>query len=333
MSDKIKTVLLLGLKDRSSAPILNALRSNPDFDVSVAVQPGESCTIPDHESTKRVTPHTIDYRSQASVWTAFNGQDAIVSTFPPLDEQSQRNIIDTAIKTGVRRYIPSEYDIDTTLPGVQRCIPGAGNKRWIVKQLRQLQMEGKLDRLTWTAIIAGAYHTGFFGYDFTRHEAQIYGNENVPFEMTSMQRVGEAVVKCLQKLGETANQPVYVHSFCVTQRRVYDAISSASRSRAWRKRYVKLSEVTFRHTRDDSTANWNMGVQTKSGAEFMGDAFRWRGFNDFGERTDEWNDKLGLEDENLDAVCQKIVANEEREEALRNGSVKDVGVQVNIINA
>ena len=72
-------------------------------------------------STSTVLPgvkvHKVDYSSPESIAEAFKGQDAVVSTIATAGLGQQQAIVDAAIKAGVKRFIPSEFGVDTTTVG------------------------------------------------------------------------------------------------------------------------------------------------------------------------------------------------------------------------
>ena len=283
----ITDVLLLGPSSTEGAAILNAFRNKPSFTISVAIPPGSSYTVPVHESTKFVPIHEVDYQSDQSILNAFEHKDAVVSTLSPHDFDLNRRIINALVLAKVKHFIPREFGVDTDDPFATEVVPAADRNRAFVNLLRQEKAIGFAKKLAWTALIAGAHHTGFFGYDFTNHVAQIFGNETVFFEMTSMHRLGEAVVKCLEKTEQTANQYVYVHSFRVSQRQIYDAISSASRSQAWVKEPRDIRWVYDEASRNSSSTEWNMGFPSAVGAMFMGSWYGMR-IHDFEGKTVHW---------------------------------------------
>lgn len=57
--------------------------------------------------------HKTDYDSSESLAEAFKGQDAVVSVIASAAVKEQQKIIDAAVKAGVKRFIPSEYGINT----------------------------------------------------------------------------------------------------------------------------------------------------------------------------------------------------------------------------
>ena len=57
--------------------------------------------------------HKTDYDSSESLAEAFKGQDAVVSVIASAGIREQQKIIEAAVKAGVKKFIPSEYGINT----------------------------------------------------------------------------------------------------------------------------------------------------------------------------------------------------------------------------
>jgi uncharacterized protein YbjT (DUF2867 family) len=60
-----------------------------------------------------VQVHKVDYESASSLAEVFKGQDAVVSPIATGGLGIQKKIIDAAVQAGVKRFIPSEFGIDT----------------------------------------------------------------------------------------------------------------------------------------------------------------------------------------------------------------------------
>jgi putative NADH-flavin reductase len=77
--------------------------------VTVLSRIDSSATFP-----SAVKVHKTDYTSEVSVVEGLKGQDAVVSTIATAALANQKIIIDAAVKAGVKRFIPSEFGINTT---------------------------------------------------------------------------------------------------------------------------------------------------------------------------------------------------------------------------
>ena len=173
MSAPLKNILLLGATGNIGAPILTELLAVDTFNVSVAVRASsKSSSFPGN-----VKVHTVDYEDASSLDRAVTGQDVIVSalTFPAV--QQQKAIIDSAVKAGVKRFLPSEFGIDTSRPTAEEILPATGLKREVVSYLKQTESS-----MSWTALSVGAFFdwaftAGFAGYDFEKKTARVIGDE------------------------------------------------------------------------------------------------------------------------------------------------------------
>lgn len=83
----------------------------------------------------------------------FRGQDAVVSSIPRTSVTVQIMIIDAAIAAGVKRFLPSEYGGDSSLPGIEKKLSFTAGKQQIGEYLMSKETEG----LTWTRVFTGPF--------------------------------------------------------------------------------------------------------------------------------------------------------------------------------
>lgn len=110
------------------------------------------------ESTSSVLPgakvHKTDYSSPESILEAFKGQDAVVSTIATAALGQQQAIVDAAVKAGVKRFIPSEFGMDTTtIEGGAKKILGGKIALQDVLSKAAKENEG----FSWTGISTGMF--------------------------------------------------------------------------------------------------------------------------------------------------------------------------------
>jgi len=123
MSSPIKNIIIIGGAGSIGPATISELISN-GFTVSILSRESSTAKFP-----KDVTVYKTDY-STTSLLKAFQGQDAIVSAIAVLSAPQQASIIDAAIEAGVKRFIPSEYGIDSASSGVADLVPVIrGNKK------------------------------------------------------------------------------------------------------------------------------------------------------------------------------------------------------------
>lgn len=95
----------------------------------------------------------VDYASYDSLLSVFTGQDAVVSVVGAPGVPAQKVAVDAAIAAGVKRFIPSEFGVNTRqvrdLP-IGKILQG---KIGVVDYLKEKEAEG----LTWTGISTGLF--------------------------------------------------------------------------------------------------------------------------------------------------------------------------------
>ena len=128
------------------APIVQALVASGAFTISVLTRSG---------SARRAFPDGIqildtDY-SPSSLEAAFNGQDAVVSVVAGAALGEQKKLIDAAVASGVKRFIPSEFGSNTNNKEAQELVPIFSRKVEIKDYLESQIGNG----LTWTGIVTG----------------------------------------------------------------------------------------------------------------------------------------------------------------------------------
>lgn len=120
---------------------------NAGFKVSTAVRQYSVATYP-----KSVTVHETNYSKDALV-SILQGQDVVVSCIPRTKFEDQRTVADACVSAGVKRFLPSEYGGDTTLPDIEKRISFTAGKREFGEYLVGKESEG----LTWTRVFTGPF--------------------------------------------------------------------------------------------------------------------------------------------------------------------------------
>ncbi|KAH6716313.1 hypothetical protein BKA61DRAFT_720762 [Leptodontidium sp. MPI-SDFR-AT-0119] len=249
MSSPIKNVIILGASGDIGRAAISALLTG-GFKVST------------------------DYSSE-SLLQAFKGQDAIVSAIATASVQQQISIIDAAIGAGVKRFIPSEYGIDTADP------------RAADFYLQTKQGTG----LSWTAIVVGSIfdwtfqYPGLMGWNLPERKATIFDGGRY------------------ENLESTKNEYVYVNSFTVTQGQVLAGfnklleqdleVGAGSAAELGRQALEAIGRGEGRQAHVNAIA-----------AAIYGN---W-GLNNYSKTRELWNKKLGLPEEKLEDSLVRILA-------------------------
>lgn len=150
MSSTIKNVIIIGAGGNLGPFILSAFDADPHFKVSVLARHSSKSTFPPHVKVYRVS----DNYPEAELLDAFKGQDAVISCVTTTGLDHQKVIVDTAIKSGVKRFVPSEFGGDTRNEKALAIVSHVFKpKLEMVEYLKEKEKEG----LTWTSFITGPF--------------------------------------------------------------------------------------------------------------------------------------------------------------------------------
>lgn len=143
-------MVIIGAGGKLGPSIVKAFTSDPTFTVSILARHSSTSTFPSHITVHRVAD---DY-PESDLLAAFKGQDAVISTIATANAAQQKSIIDTAIKAGVKRFVPSNFGSDPVNEKALLVLPQfLKGKREIVEYLESKENEG----LSWTSFVTGVF--------------------------------------------------------------------------------------------------------------------------------------------------------------------------------
>ncbi|CZR58425.1 related to 2`-hydroxyisoflavone reductase [Phialocephala subalpina] len=305
MSSPIKNVIIIGASGSIGPSTISSLLSS-NFTVSVLTRLTSNSTLPStFPSTfpSTVTVIRSDY-STPSLLSAFKNQDAVISAIATFSTSEQISIIDAAVQAGVKRFIPSEYGIDTQVPEVAELLPPAKPKQDTVAHLRAKEGEG----MSWTAICVGTFfdwtfaRPGLQGWNVPARKATIFDGGEYEYEATNLDQIGRAINSVLlpEHLEETKNQYVYVNSFTTTQNAVLKVLE-------------KITGEKFEVEHKTVEETYRMGLeQLRSGglgpvSVITAVLYGKGGVNNFSKSRGLWNERLGLLREDLEECLRGVV--------------------------
>ena len=109
-----------------------------------------SATFPPGVAVKKV-----DYDSLESLKEALEGQDAVVSAIATVAVGSQNVLIDAAVQAGVKRFLPSEFGLNTRIvegTAIGKILQGK------IKTVDYLDEKSKENpSFTWTGVASGLF--------------------------------------------------------------------------------------------------------------------------------------------------------------------------------
>ncbi|KAL6244580.1 hypothetical protein RBB50_008822 [Rhinocladiella similis] len=305
MSTLVKKVAVVGGSGLTGAEITRALiRSG--FEVSVLSRASSDAKVPDGARGIKT-----DY-SHDSLVAAFKGQDAVVSAITTFFVGQQLTIIDAAIEAGVRRFIPSEYGVDTSDPAVAEIAPPAGTKNEIVAYLKSKQDTG----VSWSAIIVGAFFDaildvpGALGLNLAENTMTIFDGGDIEFEATNVAQIGRAVAAVLsaEHFDSTANQYIYVNSFTLTQNQMLKALQDLTGNKFQvnhaKKGDLRKSSQEKIESDPDKGDVWARGSYEGIILIMLNEG----GFCEYSKKGGLWNKKLGLPEGNVEATIKAVLS-------------------------
>jgi hypothetical protein len=190
------------------------------------------------------------------------GQDAAIATIKGSEIDVQKRLADAAVQADVKRFIPEDFgSCDSSSPLTQELVPLYKNRTEIRDYAAQLSKA--YPYFDWTTIVCGH----FFDYspDFIRvwpqkGRADILDDGERKSSASTLERVGEATARILERPEETRDRMVYVQSFCVSQNEVIAAFERVMGrklevrkydSEAWRDEHKARAEAGEKGAVDD----------------------------------------------------------------------------------
>lgn len=157
------------------------------------------------------------------------------------------------------------------------------------------------DAFSWTSLTCGHFFDWslpFIHIFPEEHRSDVLDEGEYRVSFSTLSRIGEAVVRVLQRPERTANRMLFVQSFCMTQIQVVAAFEKASR-RNWEVR--KLDAEAFKEA-EMAKADQGSLDAVEELVWYLGTVDA-----DWTARKDFAMELLGLEDEDLQEVVDGLV--------------------------
>ncbi|GKT67230.1 NmrA-like family protein [Colletotrichum tofieldiae] len=145
----IKKVAVVGGSGNLGPNILSGLLSS-GFEVTVISRKESKSTFP-----RDITVKKVDLTSEGSIAEALEGQEAVISVVGTDGFTSQKTLIDAAVAAKVKRFIPSEFGINTRKARGSKIGDILAPKIQTVDYL--IEISAKNSSFTWTGIAAGPF--------------------------------------------------------------------------------------------------------------------------------------------------------------------------------
>ena len=293
----INNVCLLGANGNVGPMVLNALVKD-GFSVTV-LKRASSNSSSDYPAGVKVA-EIDDAFAVDDLVPIFKGQDAVVVTIKGTQVDIQKRLADAAVKAEVKRFIPADFgSCDSSSPHAQDCVPLFANKTELRSYLTELAEKNKT--FTWSSIVCGHFFdwdTAFLHIWPKEKRADIVKAGDLKASYSTLDQVGRATSRILQRPAETANRVLFIQSFCVTQVEIVEAFEKASKAKyevAWLDADTYEREQKAKRDEGDKEAIENL-VWLLGAIEG-----NWEVRDEFAMNL------LGLDNENLDEAVRKVV--------------------------
>ncbi|KAI1440480.1 NmrA-like family protein [Annulohypoxylon stygium] len=297
----LKKVVVVGASTSGmanlGASVVEELKADGNFEITV-VSRKSSPTATEGVNLIKVD----DSFPQDALEKAFTGQDAVVMTTNFQLFGQEDKFIDAAVKTGVKRFISSDFGSNTRNANTLALFPMMGGKARVNSELKAKEGTG----LTWTAISTGmlldiGLMTGFLGYNIREHTAEIWNDGNARFSVSTKGNAAKAVVRVLRNPEITANQHVFVSSLETSMNEILSGLENAQK--------VKYT-VSLTKTEEQVA----YGKEMLAKGDFMKShklllaANLIPGYgNNFAKEEKLWNDVLEVPRESIGDVVKKVI--------------------------
>ncbi|KAF2020338.1 NAD(P)-binding protein [Aaosphaeria arxii CBS 175.79] len=296
MAAPVKTVAILGASGNLGAVLLDHFSAQEDspLKVTAVTREGSDSKFPDSLKVAYT-----DF-SSASLEQVLRGQDVVIDLLPPEAKVPHERIIDAAVKSGVKRFFPSEYGVRSYYPEFAEVVAITKKKRSIVKYLEKTQ-----DKMSWTALLCNPWTDfcvvdGLLGFDLKNKKAQIYNGGDVPFSAGLRELAGKAFYALLtnvEQFEEAKNQYIHIFSYTTTQNEILATVENILGEK-FEVTHVRSEEV-LPQAEMEAKEGKNRGLAAQVQAIFYSRDAKGNGVGDFRPLGD-WSERLKLRPTNLE---------------------------------
>lgn len=257
--------------------------------------------------------------------------EVFICAIAAMSVNDQIHLIDACVAAPtVRRFIPSEFSVDTSSRSlVEQYIPPWILKLEVVEYLRHAS-DLTRGRLGWTAFVTGLIldwallHSDVTGYDLKTMTATVFDGGGTKHEATTSAQLGRAIISIIssEELShKTENQYIFINSFTTTQDQILNLIEQFT-GRPFRRMSVETRVLfddgrsimdskggsdAYRAFQPHINRPYPKGVSEMILAGFYGGE-DFGSLNQYSIRSkDLWNKVLGLPTEDLDETVRDVV--------------------------
>lgn len=235
---------------------------------------------------------------------ALKGQDVLITTFAGSNADLQIQLADACVTAGVKRFIPADFgSCDSENARASELIPLYVGKKRVRAHLEELAGKCK-GKFSWTSIVCGHFFDwglkgALLSFDLKQRRVTLFDGGEVKFSTSTLGRVGEAVVKTLQKEGQSRDQVLFVQSFCVSQNEVLGCLEKAMGGKWEVERVSSRQYISEKKGKVDKDSGDGEAMEALVSVVGTVES-NWDEINS--------NGMLGLEEESLEQVVRGVVA-------------------------
>ncbi|KAJ5698620.1 hypothetical protein N7462_000625 [Penicillium macrosclerotiorum] len=323
-TNRIERVAFVGAGGQVGRHLIDQLLKNGRHVVTAITRPSSTNQMPEGVKVARV-----DYASDddTALVEALRGQQVLVITMnvmaPP---DTMIKLIRAAAKAGVSYIEPNWYGHDAANDALCDDSLLTPNRDRAIAEITRLGVSAYLFLVCnfWYEFSLGG-GPDRFGFDFTKRSFTLYDGGDVPINTTTWPQCGRAIAKLLSlkelpedendqspTLSQFRNRSVYVSSFRLTQREMFESI----------KRVTKTTDADWTITQD------SVAERFKEGQEGM-KVHNWKVFTKmlysrmfFANGDGDYESKRGLDNELLGLPVENL--DEATAEGIRMGENNEV---------
>ncbi|KAI1206950.1 NAD(P)-binding protein [Annulohypoxylon truncatum] len=238
MASPIKNVVVVGASGNVGKEVAREL-VKAGFNVTAFSREGSTATFPENVAVKKV-----DYESVESLTSSLEGQDAVVSTIATVAIGSQKRLIDAAVAAKVKRYISSEFGVNSRVLGDAPIGKILRGKVEVLDYAIEKSKENPW--FTWNGVSSGLFfdwglRVGSVGFNKDTKTAIIYDSGNEPFQASNLDFIGRAIAAILSQPEKTANQYLSIASFNPSQNQILKFVEEETGEK-WKVEHASTDE-------------------------------------------------------------------------------------------
>ncbi|KAL1653326.1 hypothetical protein SLS61_004203 [Didymella pomorum] len=236
MSSMIKTIAIVGVTGTIGTYITQALLAKKRFSVTAISRPDSKAEFPQEVKVARV-----DYNDHNSIVEGLRGHDALIittSVWAPRDTSAK--LIRAAAAAGIPFVLPNEFGMFNTEEAANETIgPGKKEDRDLIESLGVSSWIG-ISCGFWYEHSLSSLRGELYGIDMQNRKATFFDDGTQRLNTSTWQQVGRAVAALLSlpidqqdapaTIGMYRNSMVYVSSFAVSQREMFESAKRVTRT-------------------------------------------------------------------------------------------------------